>query len=168
MNQQSKAPHSATIWDETETWWRAHIESFQLDALRRQLARVQQTSAHYQRVFLDAGFEPGDLKSLTDLRKLPFTRKSDYVAGLQLAPPFGSLAAVAPGEAVRVHFSSGTTALPAPVLWTQADIERWADLYARYLRRACVVAISFSACSTTRGLSAAWVPRWRRSTWARW
>jgi len=133
MKQQPKAPHSATIWDEAETWSRDHIESFQLDALRRQLARVQQTSVHYQRVFAEAGFQPGDLKSLADLRRLPFTRKSNYVAGLQAEPPFGSLAAVSPGEAVRVHFSSGTTAQPAPVLWTQPDIERWADLYARYL-----------------------------------
>ncbi len=133
MTQQPKAPHSETIWDEAETWSRDHIESFQLNALRRQLARVQQTSVHYRKVFAEAGFEPGDLKSLDDLRRLPFTRKSDYVAGLEAAPPFGSLAAVAPGEAVRVHFSSGTTARPAPVLWTQNDIERWADLYARYL-----------------------------------
>jgi len=133
MKQQPKAPHSATIWHEAETWSRDRIESFQLDALRRQLARVQQTSVYYQRVFAEAEFEPGDLKSLADLRRLPFTRKSDYVSGLEAAPPFGSLAAVAPGEAVRVHFSSGTTARPAPVLWTQADLERWADLYARYL-----------------------------------
>jgi phenylacetate-CoA ligase len=133
MKQQPKVPHSATIWDEVETWSRDRIESFQLDALRHQLARVQRTSTHYQRTFADAGFQPGDLKSLADLRQLPFTRKSDYVAGLEAEPPFGSLAAVAPGEAVRVHFSSGTTARPAPVLWTQADIERWADLYARYL-----------------------------------
>jgi phenylacetate-CoA ligase len=133
MKQQPKAPHSATVWDEAETWSRDHIESFQLDALRRQLARVQQTSVYYQRVFADAGFEPGDLKSLSDLRRLPFTRKSDYVSGLEATPPFGSLAAVAHGEAVRVHFSSGTTARPAPMLWTQADIERWAGLYARYL-----------------------------------
>lgn len=133
MKQQPKAPHSAIIWDEAETWSRDHIESFQLDALRRQLTRVQQTSVHYKRVFAKSGFQPGDLKSLADLRRLPFTRKSDYIDGLQAEPPFGSLAAVSPGEAVRVHFSSGTTAQPAPVLWTQPDIERWANLYARYL-----------------------------------
>ena len=115
MKQQPKAPHSETIWDEAETWSRDHIESFQLDALRRQLVRVQQTSVHYKKVFADAGFEPGDLKSLSDLRRLPFTRKSDYVAGLEAEPPFGSLAAVAPGEAVRVHFSSGPTARPEPL-----------------------------------------------------
>ncbi|MCD0504480.1 phenylacetate--CoA ligase family protein [Bordetella petrii] len=133
MKQQERQPYSDTIWDEAETWSRDRIESFQLDALRRQLRRVAQTSSHYQRVFAAAGFQPDDLKSFADLRKLPFTRKSDYMAGLQAEPPFGSLAAVQPGEAVRVHFSSGTTARPAPVLWTQADIDRWADLYSRYL-----------------------------------
>ncbi len=130
---QQEQPYSSTIWDEVETWSRDRIESFQLDALRRQLQRVDETSSHYRKVFAAAGFRPGDLKSFADLRRLPFTRKSDYVAGLQAEPPFGSLAAVKPGEAVRVHFSSGTTARPAPVLWTQADIERWASLYARYL-----------------------------------
>ena len=133
MTRPAHEAFSADIWHEAETWSRDRIESFQLDALRRQLARVGRTSNHYRRVFAEAGFEPGDLKSLADLRRLPFTRKSDYVAGLAAEPPFGSLAAVAPGEAVRVHFSSGTTARPAPVLWTQGDIDRWADLYARYL-----------------------------------
>lgn len=159
MKQQPKAPHSDTIWDEAETWSRDRIETFQLDALRRQLARVQRTSAHYGRVFAEAGFEPGDLKSFADLRRLPFTRKSDYLAGLEAAPPFGSLAAVQPGEAVRVHFSSGTTARPAPVLWSQADIERWADLYARYLyaqglRRGDVFQCMFSYAWFVGGLGA--------------
>ncbi|MDB5731709.1 MAG: coenzyme ligase [Variovorax sp.] len=133
MKQQEKQPFLENIWDEAETWSRDRIESFQLDALRRQLQRVGETSNHYRRVFAEVGFRPGDLKSLADLRRLPFTRKSDYVKGLEAEPPFGSMAAVKPGEAVRVHFSSGTTARPAPVLWTQADIDRWASLYARYL-----------------------------------
>ncbi len=133
MEQPGKQPYSDTIWDEVETWSRDRIAAFQLQALKRQLARVGERSSHYRRVFAEHGFRAGDLKSFADLRKLPFTRKSDYVAGLEAEPPFGSLAAVKPGEAVRVHFSSGTTAGPAPVLWSGADIERWADLYARYL-----------------------------------
>lgn len=132
MNQ-PKQPFSSSIWDEAETWSRDRIEAFQLQALKRQLARVGERSKHYQRVFGQHGFRADDLKSLADLRKLPFTRKSDYLAGLEAEPPFGTLAAVGPGEAARVHFSSGTTASPAPVLWSHADIDRWADLYARYL-----------------------------------
>lgn len=68
---QQEQPYSSTIWDEVETWSRDRIESFQLDALRRQLQRVDETSSHYRKVFAAAGFRPGDLKSFADLRRLP-------------------------------------------------------------------------------------------------
>jgi len=159
MNQSAKQPYSETIWDEAETWSRDRIESFQLDALRRQLKRVGERSKHYQGVFADAGFQPGDIKSLADLRKLPFSRKSEYVAGIAAEPPFGRHTAVERGEAVRVHFSSGTTGKPTPVLWTQSDIERWADLYARYLyaqglRRGDVLQCMFNYAWFVGGLGA--------------
>jgi len=126
-------PFSETIWDECETWPRERIEAFQLEALRKQLSRVGQQSAHYREIFKHAGFEPASISRLSDLRKLPFTYKSDYVKGLDAHPPFGTFAAVDPSQAVRIHFSSGTTGRPTPVLWTQADIDRWAHVYARYL-----------------------------------
>ncbi len=133
MTAETKQPFSDTIWDEAETWSRDRIEAFQLDALKRQLASVGTRSKHYSRVFRESGFQPGDFRSFDDLGKLPLTRKGDYVAGLAEEPPFGSLAAIDPKDAARIHFSSGTTARPAPVLWTKYDLERWADLYARYL-----------------------------------
>jgi phenylacetate-CoA ligase len=133
LNAHAKRPHSSDIWDPVETWSRDQIEEFQLSALRKQLARVGERSAYYKKVFGEAGFSPADLKSFEDLRRLPITRKSDYVAGLQEDPPFGTMRAVSLDEAVRVHFSSGTTGRPSPVLWTKRDVERWADLYARYL-----------------------------------
>lgn len=158
MNQ-SRQPFSDTIWDEAETWSRDRLEAFQLDALRKQLARVGQHSKHYRESFAQVGFNPEDLKSLADLRKLPFSRKSDYVAGIAAEPPFGRHTAVERGEAVRVHFSSGTTGKPTPVLWTQADIERWADLYARYLyaqglRRGDVLQCMFNYAWFVGGLGA--------------
>lgn len=160
MNQ-PKQPYSDTIWDEVETWSRDRIEAFQLQALKRQLARVGERSDYYRRVFAEHSFRAEDLKSLADLRKLPFTRKSDYLAGLEAQPPFGSMAAVGPGEAARVHFSSGTTARPAPVLWSHADIDRWADLYARYLysqglRRGDVFQCMFNYAWFVGGLGATW------------
>ena len=133
MTAKTQRPFSDTIWDEAETWSRDRIEAFQLDALKRQLAGVATRSRHCSRVFRDSGFQAGDLRGFDDLSKLPLTRKADYVAGLAEEPPFGSLAAIDLKDAARVHFSSGTTARPAPVLWTKADLERWADLYARYL-----------------------------------
>lgn len=133
MSATPKRPFSPDIWDEAETWSRDRIEAFQREALARQLARVEKRSAHYARVFRDIGFSAGDFKGVADLKRLPLTKKADYVAGLDADPPFGSLRAVDVSEAVRVHFSSGTTARPAPVLWTKGDIERWSDLYARFL-----------------------------------
>ncbi len=133
MNAQMTRPYSDDIWDPVEAWSRDQIEEFQLGALKKQLARVEAKSAYYQKVFKQAGFSAGDLKSFEDLRRLPITRKADYVAGLQEDPPFGTMRAVELSDAVRVHFSSGTTGRPSPVLWSKRDIERWADLYARYL-----------------------------------
>jgi len=126
-------PFSSVIWDEIETWSRDRIEALQCEALKRQLVRVGARSSHYRHLFKSHGFDPRDFNHLADLRRLPFSYKSDYVAGLAAAPPFGTFAATEPGEAVRVHFSSGTTAAPVPVLWSAADVARWADLYARYL-----------------------------------
>lgn len=133
MGSAAMRPWSPEIWDETEVWSRDRIEDHQTSALARQLERVQASSAWYGRVFREAGFDAGGFRSLDDIRKLPLTRKSDYVRGLADKPPFGSFAAVGVEDAVRIHFSSGTTGKPTPVLWTLADIERWADIYARYL-----------------------------------
>lgn len=133
MTKEMHEPFSDTIWDEAETWSRDRIEAFQLGSLKRQLASVGTRSKHYARVFRESGFQPGDFRSFDDLGILPLTRKSDYVAGLAEEPPFGSLAAIDLKDAARIHFSSGTTARPAPVLWTKSDLDRWADLYARYL-----------------------------------
>lgn len=133
MNVQPASPFSETVWDEVELWPRERIEAFQLNALKKQLSRVGSHSSHYRRIFKQAGFDPRDMTSLADLRALPLTRKADYVQGLADDPPFGSFRAIDVAEAARVHYSSGTTARPAPVLWSHADLARWADLYARYL-----------------------------------
>ena len=58
MKQHERQPFSETLWDERETWSRDRIETFQLDALRRQLERVGQRSAHYRGVFAGAGLDP--------------------------------------------------------------------------------------------------------------
>jgi len=129
----SSHPHSPAIWDAVECWPRERIEQFQLTALRRQLARIGAASAYYRERFTSAGFAAEVLNSLDDLRRLPVTRKEDYVAGLAADPPFGTFRAVDAADAVRVHFTSGTTGQPAPVLWTRADLDRWTDVYARYL-----------------------------------
>ncbi|MGX9787766.1 phenylacetate--CoA ligase family protein [Mycobacterium sp. MMS18-G62] len=132
MKQNDGHPWSAEIWDEVELWSRDQIESFQLTALQRQLDRVARTSQYYKDVFNRAGFNPTDLLSLDSLQQLPLTYKEDYVASIAADPPFGTMRAVEVSDAVRVHFSSGTTGEPKPALHTQNDLDLWADIWARY------------------------------------
>ena len=118
--------------DACEYWSRRQIATWQLERLGSQLARVGAQSIYYSRVFAQAGFVPADLRSLEDLRKLPFTRKSDYVESIERMPPWGEFRCADAADVARVHFSSGTTAKPAPQFWTARDLDRWAGLYARY------------------------------------
>ncbi|WP_366554193.1 phenylacetate--CoA ligase family protein [Aquibaculum sediminis] len=152
-------PHSETVWDAAELWPRERIEAHQLERLQAQVARLATDSPFYARRFREIGFAPGDLRSLDDLRKLPVTRKQDYLQGLETAPPWGELLAVDPAEVVRVHFSSGTTSQPTPACWTAHDLDRWTDLYARYLyaqglRRTDVFQCLFSYAWFVGGLGA--------------
>jgi phenylacetate-CoA ligase len=81
----------------------------------------------FHRARLDAAFiEPNDLRSLDDIRRLPFTVKTD----LRDHYPFGLFAR--PRESLaRLHASSGTTGKPTVVGYTENDLRTWADLMAR-------------------------------------
>ena len=111
------------------------------DELRAlQLRRLQWTVRHayenvplYRAKFDAAGVAPADIRSLDDIRLLPFTTKED----LRSTYPFGMFA-VPMSEARRIHASSGTTGRPTVVGYTQGDLDRWADLVGRSLRTAGV------------------------------
>lgn len=113
------------------------------DELRAlQLHRLQWTVRHayenvplYRAKFDAAGVVPDDIRSLDDLRLLPFTTKDD----LRSTYPFGMFA-VPMSEVRRIHASSGTTGRPTVVGYTQGDLDRWADLVGRSLRAAGVTA----------------------------
>jgi phenylacetate-CoA ligase len=115
------------------------IEKAPLHELRAlQWRRLQSTLAHayanspvYRAKFDAAGVKPGDVKSLADLAKLPFTTKKD----LRDAYPFGMFA-VPRENIVRIHASSGTTGKPTVVGYTQNDIDMWSNLVARSIRAA--------------------------------
>lgn len=118
--------------DACETWTREEISAYQLGRLREQLDYVGEHSVYYRRLFAEHGFRAAQLTSLDDLRALPFTRKRDYVDSIGRVPPYGEFQAAAPADVRRIHFSSGTSGAPAPQYWTEADLDRWAGLYARY------------------------------------
>lgn len=120
--------------DPAESWDRATLEAFQLTQLRKQMSRLSQDSDYYAPLLRQLDWDVSELDSLADLARLPFTYKSDYVASLAAQPPFGQFMAVPRSEVQRIHFSSGTTTTPTPQFWTGADLERWAQLYARHAR----------------------------------
>ena len=99
-----------------------------------QLQRLQATVRHcmnspfYKKRFEEIGLKPEDIKSLDDIRKIPFTTKQD----LRDTYPFG-LASVPLKECVRLHSSSGTTGNPTVILHSQKDLNEWAEAVARCL-----------------------------------
>ncbi|MDY0045071.1 MAG: phenylacetate--CoA ligase, partial [Syntrophales bacterium] len=88
--------------------------------------RVYHTVGFYRNAFDEAGVTPDDIKTLDDIRRLPFTTKKD----LQDNYPFG-LFAVPMGNVIRLHASSGTTGKPTVVGYTKRDIDTWSVLMAR-------------------------------------
>ena len=117
-----------TFWqEELETMPRPALERLQLERLQESLRRAA-TSPFYSRLFRERNIRPEDIRSLADVRKLPFTVKDD----LRQNYPFGLLA-VPKDEIVRMHCTSGTTGNPAAVLYDRHDLDSWANLIARSL-----------------------------------
>ncbi len=116
---------------EYETMPREALESIQLKRLQTVLSRVYATVPFYKKKLDDAGILPGDIKTLKDLEKIPFTTKQD----LRDNYPFGMFAAPM-ANVVRIHASSGTTGQPTVVGYTARDINTWAELMARALSAA--------------------------------
>jgi len=120
------------IWNPAmETMPRADLEHLQLDRLTQVVMRVYERVPFYRQRFDEAGLRPNSVRSLADLRRLPFTYKRDFRDHY----PFG-LFATPRNEVVRIHASSGTTGKPTVVGYTRQDIAAWAELCARCLAAA--------------------------------
>jgi phenylacetate-CoA ligase len=117
--------------EEFETLPRPALEALQLKRLQDVAKRVYERVPFYKKKFDEAGIKPGDVKSLDDLKNLPFTVKQD----LRDNYPFG-LFTLPMEDVVRIHASSGTTGKATVVGYTKKDIETWAELIARTLSAA--------------------------------
>jgi phenylacetate-CoA ligase len=114
--------------EEFETMPREALAALQLKRLQNVVKRVYEKVPFYKERFDSAGIKPGDVTSLDDLKRLPFTYKQD----LRDNYPFG-LFTVPMEDVVRIHASSGTTGKPTVVGYTKNDIETWSKLMARTL-----------------------------------
>ena len=120
------------MWDEKfETMSTDEMQAFQLDNLQKTVAWVYERVPFYNKKFDEIGIKPGDVKSLEDLGKLPFTVKND----LRDNYPFG-LCAVPMNQVVRVHASSGTTGKPITGPYTKEDLTQWSQCMARIMTSA--------------------------------
>lgn len=110
---------------------RQQMHEIQSKRLTAMIQRIYDHVPFYRNKLKEAGIEPGDIRSVDQLKDLPFTTKGD----LRDNYPFG-LFTVPQSEVVRIHASSGTTGKPTVVGYTQQDLEIWAEVVARSLTMA--------------------------------
>ncbi|MBI3085058.1 MAG: phenylacetate--CoA ligase [candidate division NC10 bacterium] len=123
------------IWNpEIETMPRERLGALQLERLQQTARRVYERVPFYRQAFDKHGVKPADIRTLEDLRKLPFTRKADF----RETYPTG-LFAVPMNQVLRIHASSGTTGKPIIAGYTRADLSMWAETCARCLASAGAV-----------------------------
>ncbi len=115
------------IWDgKTETMARPQLRELQLRRLKRAVNAAYERSELYRRKFDEAGLKPRHIRTLEDVRLIPFTTKEDLRRGY----PFGMFQ-VPMAQVVRLHASSGTTGQPTVVGYTRRDLNTWSDCVAR-------------------------------------
>ena len=117
--------------DEFETLPREALKALQIKRLQQVLQRVYTTVGFYKKSLAAAKISPDHIRSLEDLKKLPFTTRED----LRNNYPFG-LFAVPMSNIVRLHASSGTSGRSSVFSYTRRDLETWTDLTARCLAAA--------------------------------
>ena len=143
------------IWNESkECMSRDEMTHLQSTRLVKQVNYVYHNVEYYRKKMQAAGLEPGDIKGIEDITKLPFTTKDD----LRNTYPCG-LFAVPRSEVVRIHASSGTTGKATVVGYTRRDIDTWSECVSRVLAMADIgkddtVQVSYGYGLFTGGLGA--------------
>ncbi len=115
------------IWNkEIECMRRADLEALQLERLKWMARFCYDRVPLYHKRMEEAGVTPDKIKTLSDIRHIPFTNKSD----LRDTYPFGLFGAPLK-DIVRIHASSGTTGKPTVVGYTKSDLDNWSEMMAR-------------------------------------
>jgi phenylacetate-CoA ligase len=116
------------IWNKVETCSRGEMQSIQLGRLQKTVSYVYDKNPVYKKRLDEHGVKPSDIKSMDDIRRLPFTTKDD----LRDNYPFHLFTATQE-DIVEYHATSGTTGKPIVVGYTRNDIETWSEVMARAL-----------------------------------
>ena len=119
-------------WDKkVECMSRDEMTALQSERLVKQVVNVYENVAFYNKKMKELGVEPGDIKGIEDIHKLPFTTKED----LRENYPFGLLA-VPKSKIARVQGTSGTTGKLTLMSYTANDTELWGECVARCMTMA--------------------------------
>ena len=115
------------FWNrEAETMSRDQLADVQLKGLQKSLRRVW-SNEWSRRLLLSRGFgNPEDVKSLDDLKRIPFLTKDDFRDAYPL-----QMCTVPRQELLEFHMSSGSTGTPVVMAYTKNDLNQWADCMAR-------------------------------------
>jgi phenylacetate-CoA ligase len=117
---------------------RERLRALQFEKLQALLSQIQGRNRFYTRKWNDAGIDPKEIRTLSDLKKLPFTVKTELVRAQEEAPPFGTNATFPISEYVRFHQTSGTTGAPLRVVDTAESWKWWGACWKYVLRGAGV------------------------------
>jgi phenylacetate-CoA ligase len=109
-----------------ETLSRPELEAWQLEKLKAAVGYALRTPFYQERLALAGIGSADDIKTLSDLGRIPFTTKHDLRDGY----PWGFLS-IPRDEVVRLHASSGTTGAPTTIYFNREDLERWTQFVAR-------------------------------------
>ena len=131
-----------------------YLRDLQLDRLQRIVKHAYEHVELFRNRMKERSLTPDDVRSLSDLSKLPFMVKAD----LRDTYPFG-LFACPMSDIVRLHASSGTTGKPIVVGYTRSDLEVWMEVVKRAmascgLNRTDVIQVSYGYGLFTGGLGA--------------
>jgi phenylacetate-CoA ligase len=114
-----------------ETLPREQLHALQLLKLRRLCEWAWERSGFHRRLWENGKFHPGQIKTLDDLRRIPFTTREDWMDAQAERPLFGDLTTVDHDLAIRYHLTSGTSGrMPIRVLDGRKDWEWIAEMWA--------------------------------------
>jgi phenylacetate-CoA ligase len=111
---------------EIEKMPRPELETLQLHKLKEEIGFALRTSFYKSRLEAAGIRNPDDIKTLNDIKQIPFTTKNDLREGF----PYGFLS-IPKEEVVRLHASSGTTGIPTTIYFNHDDLKQWANYMAR-------------------------------------
>jgi phenylacetate-CoA ligase len=122
----ASAPDGTCFDPVAETLAPGALRALQLERLQGAVAAACDGSTVYRDLCRVAGVEPADVRTLDDVRLLPFidkhTLRDTYPAGLRIC----GLETI-----IEVHSTSGTTGKPTPIWATQHEMDAWALRNAR-------------------------------------